>query len=87
MVSKKKEEIRKLLGSYLKKRREDYLEIESVRQLSFTSNLDSSKLSKIEKGLIDLRFDTLIEVALTYKLTPKQLFDFPIEFWKDEEDK
>ena len=86
MDSKKKENIRKLFGSYLKKRREEFLKIESVRQLSFSSNLDSSKLTKIEKGLIDLRFDTLIEVALTYKLTPKQLFNFPIDFWKDEEE-
>jgi len=86
MDFKKKEKIRKLMGAYLKKRRESVLKIESVRQLSFSSNLDSSKLTKIEKGLIDLRFDTLIEVALTYKLTPKQLFDFHIDFWKDEEE-
>ncbi|HMJ48245.1 MAG TPA: hypothetical protein VK498_13010 [Ferruginibacter sp.] len=85
MDSKKKEEIRKLFGAYLKKRREKYLKIESVRQLSFTSNLDHSKLSKIEKGLIDIRFDTLLEIALTYKLSPKQIFNFRIDFWKDEE--
>lgn len=86
MDSKKKEEIRKLFGSYLKGRRENFLKIESVRQLSFSSNLDASKLSKIEKGLVDLRFDTLMEVALTYKLTPKQLLNFHIDFWKEEED-
>lgn len=85
MDSKKKEKIRKLFGSYLKERRENFLKIESVRQLSFSSNLDSSKLSKIEKGLIDLRFDTLMEIAATYKLTPKQLFNFPIDFWNEDE--
>ena len=86
MDSKKKENIRKLFGSYLKKRREDYLKVESVRQLSFSSNLDVSKLTKIEKGLIDIRFDTLMEVALTYKLTPKQLFNFAIDFWNEDEE-
>ena len=86
MDAKKKKEIRRLFGAYLKKRREEYLNIDSVRQLSFTSNLDQSKLSKIEKGQIDLRFDTLLEIALTYKLKPKQLFDFTISFWKDDDD-
>ena len=85
MDSKKKEDIRKLFGAYLKNRREKFLKIKSVRQLSFHSNIDSSKLTKIEKGLIDIQFDTLMEVALTYKLTPKQLFNFPIDFWNDEE--
>lgn len=86
MDSKKKEKIRKLFGAYLKKTREESLKIESVRQLSFSSNLDQSKLSKIEKGLVDFRFDTLIEIALTYKLSLKEIFDFNIDFWKAEED-
>ncbi len=85
MDIKKKKEIRKLFGIYLKNRRENILKIDSIRQLSFSSNLDPSKLTKIEKGLIDIRFDTLIEIAITYKLTPKQLFDFKIENWDVEE--
>jgi hypothetical protein len=84
MNTKKKKEIRKLLGAFLKKHREEELHIESVRQLSFSSNLDQSKLSKIEKGKIDIRFDTLIELAITYKLQPKQLFNFEIDFWEKE---
>jgi len=86
MNIRKKQKIRKLFGSYLKSRREDVLEIKSVRQLSFTSNLDYSKLNKIEKGLVDVRFDTLIELALTYKLSLNQLLNFEIDFWKDEEE-
>lgn len=70
-----------MFGEYLKQRREKVLKIESVRQLSFSSNLDQSKLSKIEKGLLDIRFDTILEVALTYQLHPKDLFDFEIGFW------
>jgi len=84
MDSKKKIEFRKALGAFLKNHREKSLKIESVRQLSFVSNLDQSKLSKIEKGQIDFRFDTLMEICQTYKLKPKQIFDFPIQ-WKEDE--
>ena len=86
MDSKRKKDIRRLFGEFLQKRRKEILKIESVRQLSFSSNLDPSKLTKIEKGLVDIRFDTLIEVALTYKLTPKQLFNFKIDFWSELEE-
>ncbi len=86
MNIRKKQKIRKLFGSFLKARREDVLLIKSVRQLSFTSNLDYSKLNKIEKGLVDVRFDTLIELAITYKLSLKDLLNFEIEFWKVDEE-
>jgi hypothetical protein len=84
MTDKKKKEIRKLFGKYLQKRREEYLGIPSVRKLSFNSNLDQSKLNKIEMGHIDLRFDTLLEIAITYKIQPKDLFAFEISFWEDD---
>jgi len=86
MNIKRKKEIRKLLGAHLKKHREEVLKVKSVRQLSFSSNLDQSKLSKIEKGQIDLRIDTLMEVALTYRLSPLDLFNFDIDFWEKEMD-
>ena len=81
MNLKRKREIRKLFGAHLKRHRETVLKIPSVRQLSFYSNLDQSKLTKVEKGQIDVRFDTLIELALTYKLTLTELLDFNIDFW------
>jgi len=84
MTKKRKKEIRKLFGAYLKKHREDVLKIKSVRQLSFSSDIDPSKLSKIEKGKLDIRYDTLLEVAVTYKLTPDQIFGFKIDFWQHE---
>jgi len=86
MTIRRKKEIRKLLGAYLKKHREDVLKIDSVRKLSFSSNLDQSKLSKIEKGQIDFRFDTLIEIALTYQLPLGKIFTFEISFWQKEID-
>ena len=78
MDAKRKEEIRILFGKYLEKHRKEVLKIKSVRQLSFSSNLDNSKLSKIEKGLVNFEFDTLIEIAITYKLTKKNLLGFAI---------
>lgn len=78
MDSKEKKEIRKRLGAFLKERREKDLQV-SVRQLSFSSSLDHSKLVKIEKGLIDFRFDTLIELAITYKVLPRDLLNFEID--------
>ena len=85
MNIRRKQKIRKLLGTFLKTRRETVLEIKSVRQLSFSSNLDYSKLNKIEKGLVDFRFDTLIELAITYKLPLKDLLSVEIDFWKEDD--
>lgn len=79
METVRKKEIREAFGEYLKRQREEVLKIKSVRQLSFDSNIDSSKLTKIEKGLINIEFDTLIEVAITYKIEKKKLFGFVIE--------
>jgi len=87
MKLNRKKEIREMFGAHLKKHREEHLRIDSMRQLSFLSNLDHSKLSKIEKGKINLTFDTLMEIAITYKLKPKDLFNFPIEFWEKEADR
>ena len=78
MNSKKKKEIRETVGAFLKRRREEHLLV-SVRQLSFSSNLDHSKLVKIEKGLVDFRFDTLMELAITYKIQPRELLNFDID--------
>jgi hypothetical protein len=79
MNAKEKKEIRKKVGAYLKQRRENDLQV-SARQLSFMSNLEHSKLVKIEKGLIDFRFDTLLEIALTYKIHPRDLMIFHLDF-------
>lgn len=85
MTIKRKKDIRKLLGEFLRNRRVKELKIKSVRQLSFESTLDQSKLTKIEKGEIDFRFDTLIELAKTYKISLSKILSFDIPFWSDEE--
>jgi hypothetical protein len=85
MTVKRKKDIRKLFGEFLRKRRENDLKIKSVRQLSFDSTLDQSKLTKIEKGQIDFRFDTLVELAKTYRLPLNKLLNFDIPFWNEDD--
>lgn len=83
MNLKQKKDIRVRLGDLLKKRREE-LGYPSIRGFSFKNKIDHSKLTKIEKGLINLRIDTLMEVALAYEIHPSKLFNFDIPFWEDE---
>ena len=83
MIPKSKKDIRKLFGEILRRRREDELKISSVRQLSFDSNLNQNKLTKIVKGQIDFRFDTLVELAETYKLPLSNILSFDIPFWNE----
>ena len=85
MTSDRNKDIRKLFGEFLRKRRENDLKIKSVRQLSFDSTLDQSKLTKIEKGQIDFRFDTLVELAKTYRLPLNKLLNFDIPFWNEDD--
>ena len=84
MDTKTKEAIRKEFGEYLQKHREKVLKIKSVRELSFTSTIDNSKLSKIENGQVNFGFDILLEIAVTYKLTQKDILGFTIKFLKDQ---
>jgi hypothetical protein len=86
MDTKTKEEIRKQFGEYLQRHRENVLKIKSVRELSFTSTIDNSKLSKIEKGQVNFGFDNLLEIAVTYKLTHKDILGFAIKSLKDQEE-
>ncbi|OQP44250.1 hypothetical protein A4H97_33395 [Niastella yeongjuensis] len=85
MDTKTKEQIRKQFGEYLQRHRENVLKIKSVRELSFTSNIDNSKLSKIEKGQVNFGFDNLLEIAVTYKLSHKDVLGFAIKSLKDHE--
>lgn len=78
MDTKTKEEIRKQFGEYLQRHRENVLKVKSVRELSFTSTIDNSKLSKIEKGQVNFGFDNLLEIAITYKLSDKEILGFTL---------
>lgn len=51
----------------------------SLRQLSSLSNLDHSTIGKIEKGLINITFTTLAELAKALEVHPKELLDFKFD--------
>ncbi|MFT4092700.1 MAG: hypothetical protein QM640_03585 [Niabella sp.] len=70
--------IRKEFGAYLKKHREEILKEKNLLAFSYNSELDNSKLRKIELGEVDIQFSTLIEIAKTYKLSAKSLLGFRI---------
>jgi len=86
MDAKTKEAFRKQFGEYLRKHRENVLKIKSVRELSFSSNIDNSKLSKIEKGQVNFGFDILLEIAVTYKLSHKDIFGFTVKALRDQDE-
>lgn len=71
-------QIRKEFGAYLKKHREEVLKEKNLLAFSYNSELDNSKLGKIEKGEIDIQFSTLIEIAKTYKLSSKSILGFKL---------
>jgi len=77
----RKHKILEAFGKYLKVRREKVLKEKNLLKFSYSSNLDNSRLGKIEKGEIDFQFETLLEIAETYKLTDKAIlgFKFAIE--------
>jgi len=83
MTDKNKKEIRILLGRRLKEHREQILIVRSARQLAVSHKYDGSKLSKLEKGLLDFRFNSLIDIALIYQLSLPELLNFTIPFWPD----
>ncbi len=78
MAVKSKSKTLKEFGQYLRKHRIEVLKEKNLLNFSYSSKLDNSKLGKIEKGEVDMQFDTLIEVAKTYKLLDKGLFGLRI---------
>ena len=48
----------------------------SLRDLSSACDIDNSKISKIEKGMINVTFTTILELAAGLDVHPKKLFDY-----------
>lgn len=48
----------------------------SYRQLAQRCEIDHSNISKIEKGEINVRLTTILELAKGLEKQPKELFDF-----------
>jgi transcriptional regulator with XRE-family HTH domain len=63
----------KLLGANIKRLREaKHL---SLRDLSYACNIDNSKISKIEKGQVNITFTTLLQIANALEIHPSELLN------------
>ncbi|PVD49997.1 hypothetical protein DC498_22000 [Terrimonas sp.] len=76
MSKKSKQAILEDFGAFLKKHREDVLKEKNLLQFSYSTNFDNSKLAKIEKGEVDIRFKTLLEIFQAYKLSDTNIIGF-----------
>jgi transcriptional regulator with XRE-family HTH domain len=45
----------------------------SLRELSYECDIDNSKISKIEKGQINITFTTILQLAKALNITPSEL--------------
>lgn len=61
----------KKLGAHIKKLRET--KNLSLRELSYACDIDNSKISKIEKGQINITFTTILQLAKALEIEPSQL--------------
>lgn len=52
----------------------------SYRAMAERCDVDSSDISKIEKGKVDIQLKTILELAKGLNIHPKELFDFEISF-------
>lgn len=45
----------------------------SLRELSYACDIDNSKISKIEKGQINITFTTILQLAKALEISPSEL--------------
>ena len=48
----------------------------SLRDVSSACDIDNSKIAKIEKGMINVTFTTILELAAGLDVHPKKLLDY-----------
>lgn len=61
----------KKLGANIKRLRE--AKNLSLRELSYACDIDNSKISKIEKGQINITFTTILQLAKALEISPSEL--------------
>jgi len=71
MTSKEKNELQQQFGATVRSTRS--AKDLTVRELSRNCNLDHSKISKIEKGKINVTLATLVELAFGLGVHPSEL--------------
>jgi transcriptional regulator with XRE-family HTH domain len=51
----------------------------SLREMSYACSIDNSKIAKIEKGMINITFTTLLQLAVALEVRPVALLDYEME--------
>ena len=51
----------------------------SLRQMSYACSIDNSKIAKIEKGMVNVTFTTLLQLALALDTHPCSLLEYETE--------
>ena len=51
----------------------------SLREMSYACSIDNSKIAKIEKGMINITFTTLLQLAAALETHPSSLLDYESE--------
>ena len=77
MIRERDKKYLKILGANIKRLRE--AKQLSLRELSYACNIDNSKISKIEKGQINITFTTLLQLASALEMHPSELLKTKFE--------
>ena len=51
----------------------------SLREMSSACNIDNSKIAKIEKGMINITYTTLLQLALALEMHISSLVNYEME--------
>jgi len=78
MITPQDKKVLKRFGENLRKlRKEKGL---SLREMSYACSIDNSKIAKIEKGMINITFTTLLQLAVALEAPPTILLSYePVE--------
>ncbi|MEO6508798.1 MAG: helix-turn-helix transcriptional regulator [Patescibacteria group bacterium] len=77
MVRENNKKYLKILGANIKRLRET--KNLSLRELSYACDIDNSKISKIEKGQINITFTTLLQLANALEIHPSEILNAKFE--------
>src|SRR5260370_23841021 len=77
MITPADKKVLKRFGENLRKlRKEKGL---SLREMSYACSIDNSKIAKIEKGMINITFTTLLQLAVALEAHPSSLLEYEPE--------
>jgi DNA-binding Xre family transcriptional regulator len=77
MITPADKKVLKRFGENLRKLRKD--KGLSLREMSYACSIDNSKIAKIEKGMINITFTTLLQLATALETHASTLLDYEPE--------